>query len=349
MGGVKMTEQEYLQSIKADETEPNPSYYTILTADVRYSNEISDFEKILYSEIVLLVKAKGFCFASNNYFAKFFNKSKDYISRSINNLKRAGFVDTEIIYKDNSKEIVGRIIKTKLPERFTNSTISIAENNDTPIAENNDTPIAENNDTPIDQKREDNNINNNNTSLRESDARAREHSKNSIFENFITDFLVYYQKLTGHAISDINQAPFFRALRNREELKSIFEARRYNYKQCLKSAFEFAEKRPPDKRFFSFWDTLKIYLQNGNDGQIARYYTEAERQERENIAKQKAEAKKNAEIEKLWKEYNEAERLGLSVAEYRRMLELEEDAMINDLKKNLFKIAGESQNTIKGA
>ena len=169
------------------------------------------------------------------------------------------------------------------------------------------------------------------------------------FENFMSDFLVYYQKLTGHAVSDINQAPYFRILRNRDELKSIFEARRYNYKQCLKSAFEFAEKRPPDKRFFSFWDTLKIYLQNGNGSEIQRYLSEAERQARLEAEKQKAEAEKNAEFEKRRVEYNEAERQGLTVEEYRRMLELEEDAMINDLKKNLFKIASESQNTTKGA
>ena len=157
------------------------------------------------------------------------------------------------------------------------------------------------------------------------------------FEKFIIDFLVYYRKLTGHAVSDINQAPFFRSFKNREELKSIFEARRYNYKQCLKFAFEFAEKRPPDKRFFSFWDTLKIYLQNGNGGEIARYLSEAERQARLEAEKQKAEAEKNAELEKRRKEYNEAERIGLTVEEYRRMLEVESDNIINDLKNNLFK------------
>ena len=157
------------------------------------------------------------------------------------------------------------------------------------------------------------------------------------FEKFIIDFLVYYQKLTGHAVSDINQAPFFRSLKNREELKSIFEARRYNYKQCLKFAFEFAEKRPPDKRFFSFWDTLKIYLQNGNGGEIARHLSEAERQARLEAEKQKAEAKKNADLEKRRKEYNEAERIGLTVEEYRKMLEVESDNIINDLKNNLFK------------
>ena len=78
-------------------------------------------------------------------------------------------------------------------------------------------------------------------------------------------------------------------------------------------------------------------MQNGNGGEIARYLSAAERQARLEAEKQKAEAEKNAELEKRRKEYNEAERIGLTVEEYRRMLEVESDNIINDLKNNLFK------------
>lgn len=78
-------------------------------------------------------------------------------------------------------------------------------------------------------------------------------------------------------------------------------------------------------------------MQNGNGGEIARYLSEAERQARLEVEKQKAEAEKNAELEKRRKEYNEAERIGLTVEEYRRMLEVESDNIINDLKNNLYK------------
>ena len=85
-------------------------------------------------------------------------------------------------------------------------------------------------------------------------------------------------------------------------------------------------------------DTLKIYLANGNGGEIARHLSEAERQARLEAQKQKAEAVKNAEQERQREEKTEAEQMGLTVEEYRRMLEAESDNIINDLKNNLFKI-----------
>ena len=103
-----MTYEEFKKITKSDETNPQSSDFTILTADVRYSKAISDFEKILFSEIATLTQANGFCYAINDYFAKCFDKTKEHISRSINNLKKAGFIDTECIY--NNKEVVARII-----------------------------------------------------------------------------------------------------------------------------------------------------------------------------------------------------------------------------------------------
>ncbi len=103
-----MTEQEYLQAIKSEEDGAQPSY---LHANVRYSNEITDFEKILFSEITLLTHSLGTCFVSSNYFTKAFNKSKDTISKAINNLTKAGFIETETLY-NNSNEIVWRVKRT---------------------------------------------------------------------------------------------------------------------------------------------------------------------------------------------------------------------------------------------
>jgi len=47
----------------------NPNYYSILNADIRYNKNITDSEKILYSEITALSNKNGFCHASNKYFA----------------------------------------------------------------------------------------------------------------------------------------------------------------------------------------------------------------------------------------------------------------------------------------
>ena len=47
-----------------------PSYYSIITANVRYDNRLTDSEKLLFAEITSLSNKYGYCTASNNYFAK---------------------------------------------------------------------------------------------------------------------------------------------------------------------------------------------------------------------------------------------------------------------------------------
>ena len=325
------------------------NFYAIIPAFIRYDKRLPMLSRFLYGELTALCSEKGYCWASNRYFAELYEVSIETISRYIAKLKEFGYI--RITYDSSKKDNDRRIYITDIPIEnieLTTETKAEPEEEDTttPLTKTSNTldenikpPLTKTSNT-LDENIKHNNTCNNTCNNTESDARACEQS---CFEKFIIDFLVYYQKLTGHAVSDINQAPFFRSLKNREGLKSIFEARRYNYKQCLKCAFEFAGKRPPDKRFFSFYDTLKIYLQNGNGGEIARYLSEAERQARLEAEKQKAEAEKNAELEKRRKEYNEAERIGLTVEEYRRMLEVESDNIINDLKNNLFK-AGRFKN-----
>lgn len=88
-----------------------PSYYAILTADVRYDKNLKSSEKLLYAEITALTNAKGKCFASNGYFAELYNVSKTSVSNWVSNLAKQGYIKTEFIYKKNSKEIESRFIK----------------------------------------------------------------------------------------------------------------------------------------------------------------------------------------------------------------------------------------------
>ena len=85
-----------------------PTYYSILTADVRYDRNLSDSEKLLYSEITALSNKYGYCTATNNYFAELYGVSKVTISRRISNLKKYGYLEVKMI-KEN-KEIVQRQI-----------------------------------------------------------------------------------------------------------------------------------------------------------------------------------------------------------------------------------------------
>lgn len=81
-----------------------PNYYSILTADVRYSKELSASEKLFFSEITALSTKDGYCFASNSYFANLYNVNKRTISAWINKLSKLGFVEVEMIYNDKVVE-----------------------------------------------------------------------------------------------------------------------------------------------------------------------------------------------------------------------------------------------------
>ena len=68
------------------------SYYAVIPAFVRYSKEVSNGAKLLYAEITALCNEKGYCWATNAYFAELYGKSGDTIGRWISELARAGFI-----------------------------------------------------------------------------------------------------------------------------------------------------------------------------------------------------------------------------------------------------------------
>ncbi len=80
-----------------------PSFFSILTADVRYSKEITDFQKILYSEITALSNKWGYCTALNQYFADLYDKDVATISRSISSLAKHTFLRVEFEMGDGTK------------------------------------------------------------------------------------------------------------------------------------------------------------------------------------------------------------------------------------------------------
>lgn len=93
--------------------EERPNYYSILPADVRYNKNLTANEKLLYSEITALTVATGECWASNEYFARLYNLSIRSITRMIGNLKANGYIELELIRRENCKEIEKRIIRLR--------------------------------------------------------------------------------------------------------------------------------------------------------------------------------------------------------------------------------------------
>lgn len=85
-----------------------PNYYTILPADVRYCNNICANAKILYTEIVALSHHEYKCQDTNRHFAELYGVSTVSISKWVSQLINEGFIKSEIIYKEGTKEVIGR-------------------------------------------------------------------------------------------------------------------------------------------------------------------------------------------------------------------------------------------------
>lgn len=114
-----------------------PSYYSIITANVRYDNRLTDSEKILFAEITSLSNKYGYCTASNGYFAKLYEVTKVTISRRIANLKECGYLNVEIVREGNE-------IKQRKMYPLTEMLRPINTNDNTPINNYVNTPIITN-------------------------------------------------------------------------------------------------------------------------------------------------------------------------------------------------------------
>lgn len=89
--------------------ERQPSYYAIIPSTVRYDERLKFAERLLYGEITALIGKEGYCFASNNYFAKLYGVIPGTISRWISHLDKLGYIKVELI-KNDKKEIIERRI-----------------------------------------------------------------------------------------------------------------------------------------------------------------------------------------------------------------------------------------------
>ena len=87
------------------------SYYAIIPANVRYDEDLTPNAKLLYGEITALTNEKGYCWASNNYFARLYKTTPVTISRWVKALKDKGYIIIEMNYKEGTKEIVNRYIQ----------------------------------------------------------------------------------------------------------------------------------------------------------------------------------------------------------------------------------------------
>lgn len=114
------------------------SYYAIIPASVRYDNRLIPSAKLLYGEITALSNERGYCWASNDYFAQLYGVSKTTIKSWLKSLEDNGHINRRVRYRPGTKEIEIRWISICTPRQ---------ENLPTPVGKPTD-PRQENLPTP---------------------------------------------------------------------------------------------------------------------------------------------------------------------------------------------------------
>jgi len=137
-----------------------------IPAELWLTRKLTMQEKLFLVEINSLDNVDG-CFATNKYFADFFDISKTRVTTILSNLTEKGFINRKMIYKDGTKEISKRVLNICSPPYPTKVVY------------------------PIQQKFGDNNTllnNTNNNTL---------YKQTNMTSNNIKDVIVYLNKKTG--------------------------------------------------------------------------------------------------------------------------------------------------------
>ena len=79
-----------------------------IPVEILLNEKLSDKEKMILSMILYLSEETGNCFASNKYIANILNVTAGRVSKIVNALKNKGYIEIELKFKLNSKEIENR-------------------------------------------------------------------------------------------------------------------------------------------------------------------------------------------------------------------------------------------------
>ena len=170
--------------------ETEKGYLAIIPSVVRYDKELKPNEKLLYGEISALMDAKGFCWATNKYFAELFDVTPETVSRWIAHLIEKGYAKSKIIYDEDGKTILQRKLWVFLPVVEDDDPIDKKINRG--IDKKIKTPIDEKIKTPIDKKVKENVTSNELTSNKEI-------TKESQLENDFEELWKLYPRKAGKA------------------------------------------------------------------------------------------------------------------------------------------------------
>lgn len=69
-----------------------PGFYAIIPANVRYDEQLSAAEKLVYAEISALLNEEGTCYAKNTYFMRVYGASERTVTGWIKHLEDRGYI-----------------------------------------------------------------------------------------------------------------------------------------------------------------------------------------------------------------------------------------------------------------
>src|SRR6185369_2957660 len=75
---------------------PQRAFYAVIPGTVRYCKDLEPNAKLFYAELTSLANQYGFCWASNKYFAEFYDVDIRTIKRWLESLKNLGFIKVEV-------------------------------------------------------------------------------------------------------------------------------------------------------------------------------------------------------------------------------------------------------------
>jgi hypothetical protein len=111
------------------------NYYAIIPGNVRYDKNLKANCKLLYGEITALCNEKGYCWASNDYFAKLYLVTPQAISKWVKQLSDFGYISLE--YVREGKEIKQRKIRLEVSTNIDRVSTNVSEGYQQKIKDNN--------------------------------------------------------------------------------------------------------------------------------------------------------------------------------------------------------------------
>lgn len=104
--------------------------------EILTDEKLSDKEKIIYSIILYLSKENNYCYLTNKTISELLNISITQVSKLVNSLKDKKYIDIELIYKENSKQVeMRKMIPINKNTYLTKVKYLLQQNFNTPIEE----------------------------------------------------------------------------------------------------------------------------------------------------------------------------------------------------------------------